>query len=139
MCGMFGVIFKSHRKELGIFFWKKEDGSPMEDMIRWGCGLFPSEQLFPLLSDLEIRVPAINTFFNQGVFILCLSLKLARLKLMPDEKVEKDLLNLPSLINRATGETGPEYKRTAPLLDESPSLYYYLGQGRVMEPVWKLL
>lgn len=82
----------------------------------------------PLLSDLEISVPATKTFINQAILFLCLSLKLARLKEISDEKIEKNLQNLPSLIRRVIDEARPRCQQMAALLAESPYLYY-LGYG----------
>lgn len=86
------------------------------------------EKFLPLLSDLEISVPATKTFINQVILFLGLSLRLARSMGRADKKTEKDLLNLPSLIKKTLDETRTGCMRMAPLLVDSPYLYY-LGYG----------
>jgi len=82
----------------------------------------------PLLSNIEISVPATKTFLNQVVCFLYLALKLAELKGRPDPGLAADCGKLPGLIKETIRTAWEPCRRLAPALADKEYLYY-LGYG----------
>lgn len=86
------------------------------------------KNFLPLLSNIEISVPATKTFTNQVIIFLFLAMKLAQSRGMKNHSLEKDLKTLPSLIKETLSQTSEKCQQMAKLLAEKDYLYY-LGYG----------
>ncbi len=82
----------------------------------------------PLLSSIEVSVPATKTFTNQVIIFLYLAIKLKETKGERDDGLEKELDRLPSLIQKALSRTKEKCQQLARLLAKKDYLYY-LGYG----------
>jgi len=86
------------------------------------------DKYLPLLSNIEISVPATKTFTNQVVLFLCLAMELSKLKNMPTYGLEQGIKKIPSLIQETLETTSGKCRKIAKELAESKYLYY-LGYG----------
>lgn len=82
----------------------------------------------PLLSNIEISVPATKTFTNQVIIFLYLSLKLSEYKGKKNSKLEEEIRELPSLIQKTLDTTSKKCQEVATVLANKEYLYY-LGYG----------
>jgi glucosamine--fructose-6-phosphate aminotransferase (isomerizing) len=86
------------------------------------------KHFLPLLSNIEISVPATKTFTNQVIVFLYLSLRLGEYNGSRNTALEKELTRLPSLISKTISSLTENCRRIATLLAEKEYLYY-LGYG----------
>jgi len=86
------------------------------------------KHFLPLLSNIEISVPATKTFTNQVIIFLYLALKLGEYNGNRDSALEKELPNLPSLIKKILFSSVDTCRKVASLLAKKEYLYY-LGYG----------
>jgi len=86
------------------------------------------DKYLPLLSNIEISVPATKTFTNQVILFLYLAMELSKLKNMPTYGLEEGIQKLPSLIKETLETTSAKCRKIAKELAESKYLYY-LGYG----------
>ena len=86
------------------------------------------KNFLPLLSNIEISVPATKTFTNQVIIFLYLALKLGDYNGKKNSSLEKELTKLPSLIERTLSNTSKRCQQMASLLAKKEYLYY-LGYG----------
>jgi len=82
----------------------------------------------PLLSNIEISVPATKTFTNQVIIFLYLSLKLHEIKTGKNVALEKEFGSIPSLIKKTLSLTEEKCREIARFLAKKEYLYY-LGYG----------
>ncbi|MCK4645102.1 MAG: glutamine--fructose-6-phosphate transaminase (isomerizing) [Candidatus Aminicenantes bacterium] len=82
----------------------------------------------PLLSNVEISVPATKTFTNQVIILLYLSLTLGKRKDKHTIALEEDFGTLPFLIKETLSQTSEKCKEIARFLAKKEYLYY-LGYG----------
>lgn len=82
----------------------------------------------PLLSNIEISVPATKTFVNQVIIFLYLFMKLSESKGKKNIILERDFKEIPSLIEMTLSQTLTQCQQIAPLLAQKAYLYY-LGYG----------
>ena len=82
----------------------------------------------PLLSNIEISVPATKTFTNQVIVFLYLSMKLGEIKDGKNTALEDEFGNLPSLIKKTLSQTVEKCRQIARFLAKKNYLYY-LGYG----------
>lgn len=82
----------------------------------------------PLLSNIEISVPATKTFTNQVIIFLFLALKLAEMKGKENSSLKKEFENIPSLLQETLARTSEKCRQVATLLAKKKYLYY-LGYG----------
>ena len=82
----------------------------------------------PLLSNIEISVPATKTFTNQVIIFLYLSLKLHEIKTGKNVALKKEFGNIPSLIKKTLSLTEEKCRKIACFLAKKEYLYY-LGYG----------
>ena len=86
------------------------------------------KHFLPLLSNIEISVPATKTFINQVIIFLYLSLKLGEYRGNRNSALEKEITNLPFLINKTLSSSVDTCRKIASLLAKKEYLYY-LGYG----------
>lgn len=86
------------------------------------------EHYLPLLTGVEISVPATKTFLNQVLTFLVLACRLAREKGLPVPLTVEDLNLLPGLIEETLRLTPGPVKELARVLKRKKYLYY-LGYG----------
>ncbi|MFP4081400.1 MAG: glutamine--fructose-6-phosphate transaminase (isomerizing) [Candidatus Aminicenantes bacterium] len=86
------------------------------------------KNFLPLLSNIEISVPATKTFTNQVIIFLYLSLRLAEDRQKKNSSVEREISNFPSLIEKTLSSTSKKCQQMASVLAEKEYLYY-LGYG----------
>jgi glucosamine--fructose-6-phosphate aminotransferase (isomerizing) len=82
----------------------------------------------PLLSNVEISVPATKTFTNQVIIFLYLSVTLGKRKDKHILALEEDFGTLPFLIKETLSQTSEKCKEIARFLAKKEYLYY-LGYG----------
>jgi glucosamine--fructose-6-phosphate aminotransferase (isomerizing) len=82
----------------------------------------------PLLSNIEISVPATKTFSNQVIIFLYLLMQLSKARGMPIPSLEQEFKNIPSLIEAVISKSAEKCRQIAPLLSQKNYLYY-LGYG----------
>lgn len=82
----------------------------------------------PLLSNIEISVPATKTFTNQVIIFLYLARKLAESRGRAAPLSREDFLSLPSLIQKTLDEKEEACRQIAAEL-AGKSYLYYLGYG----------
>ncbi len=82
----------------------------------------------PLLSNIEISVPATKTFTNQVIILFYLSLMLGKRKDKHNIALEEDFGTLPFLIKETLSQTSEKCKEIARFLAKKEYLYY-LGYG----------
>lgn len=82
----------------------------------------------PLLSNIEISVPATKTFTNQLIIFLYLSLKLGEAHGERNAALEEEFENLPFLIRETLSSTLKKCRQIARFLSKKEYLYY-LGYG----------
>lgn len=82
----------------------------------------------PLLSNIEISVPATKTFTNQVIIFLYLSLKLREIRAEKNAALEDEFEKLPSLIEKTISLTSEKCQQIARFLAKKEYLYY-LGFG----------
>jgi len=85
------------------------------------------EKYLPLLSNIEISVPATKTFTNQVIIFLYLALKLSEFKNGRKNLIE-ELKTLPELIQKTLAKNTKICQEIAPLIAKR-SFLYYLGYG----------
>lgn len=85
-------------------------------------------KFLPLLSNIEISVPATKTFTNQVIIFLYLSLKLSEYNGKKNHSMEKDITEIPSLIQKTLDTTSKKCQEVASILANKEYLYY-LGYG----------
>lgn len=86
------------------------------------------KNFLPLLSNIEISVPATKTFTNQVIIFLYLALKLGERQGKKHISLEKEITELPSLIEKTLSSTMEKCKQIASVLAKKEYLYY-LGYG----------
>lgn len=86
------------------------------------------KHFLPLLSNIEISVPATKTFTNQVIVFLYLSLKLAADNGDGNQALEEEITRLPSLIQETLSSSSEACRQIASLLAKKEYLYY-LGYG----------
>lgn len=86
------------------------------------------KNFLPLLSNIEISVPATKTFTNQVIIFLYLSLKLSEYNGKKNFSLEKEITKLPALIKKTLSTTSKRCHQMASLLAKKEYLYY-LGYG----------
>ncbi|MGB9893610.1 MAG: SIS domain-containing protein, partial [Candidatus Saccharicenans sp.] len=86
------------------------------------------KNFLPLLTNVEISVPATKTFLNQAIAFLVLACELARVKGLKPPLSRKSLLNLPTLIQETLDQSLGPVKELARILRNKRYLYY-LGYG----------
>jgi len=86
------------------------------------------KNFLPLLSNIEISVPATKTFTNQMIIFLYLSIKLGQIRGKKNDALEQELEKLPSLIKETLSLTSNKCRKMAKLLSDKDYLYY-LGYG----------
>jgi glucosamine--fructose-6-phosphate aminotransferase (isomerizing) len=86
------------------------------------------KRFLPLLSNIEISVPATKTFINQVIIFLYLAIKLSENKSEIMLSLEEGLQTLPSLIGETLSLTSKKCQKLAGSLAEKERLYY-LGYG----------
>ena len=82
----------------------------------------------PLLSNIEISVPATKTFINQVIIFLYLMMRLSKAKGRAIPGLEEEIKNIPLMIEKALSQSIEKCQEMAPLLSEK-SYLYYLGYG----------
>jgi len=82
----------------------------------------------PLLTGVEISVPATKTFLNQVLTFLVLSCELARIKNLRAPLSRRELRSLPGLLAETLNQTPGPVKELARVLKGKKYLYY-LGYG----------
>jgi len=82
----------------------------------------------PLLTNIEISVPATKTFLNQVITFLVIAYELARLKGIKSLVSKKDIWSLPQLIKNTLDQSSGPVKELARILKNKKYLYY-LGYG----------
>jgi glucosamine--fructose-6-phosphate aminotransferase (isomerizing) len=82
----------------------------------------------PLLSNIEISVPATKTFTNQVIILFYLALILGKRKGKHNIALEEDFGTLPFLIKETLSQTSEKCKEIARFLAKKEYLYY-LGYG----------
>jgi len=82
----------------------------------------------PLLSNIEISVPATKTFTNQVIIFLYLALRLAESKGKKNPALKEEFKKLPFLIKETLSTTSKKCREIARLLAKKKYLYY-LGYG----------
>lgn len=95
----------------------------------------------PLLTGVEISVPATKTFLNQVLTFLVLSCELARLKGLKTPVSRKQLRLLPQLVAETLNQTPGPVKELARVLKGKRYLYYLgygLSYGACLEGALKL-
>ncbi|HAR36254.1 MAG TPA: glutamine--fructose-6-phosphate transaminase (isomerizing) [Acidobacteria bacterium] len=99
------------------------------------------EQYLPLLTGIEISVPATKTFLNQVLTFLVLACRLASEKGLPVPLARQDLDLLPRLIEETLHQTPGPVKELARVLKAKKYLYYLgygLSYGACLEGALKL-
>ncbi|MGB9906946.1 MAG: glutamine--fructose-6-phosphate transaminase (isomerizing) [Candidatus Saccharicenans sp.] len=99
------------------------------------------EQYLPLLTGVEISVPATKTFLNQVLTFLVLACRLAMEKGLPVPLAQEDLDLLPQLIAETLHQTPGPVKELARVLKGKKYLYYLgygLSYGACLEGALKL-
>ncbi|MBC7349517.1 MAG: glutamine--fructose-6-phosphate transaminase (isomerizing) [Candidatus Aminicenantes bacterium] len=99
------------------------------------------EQYLPLLTGVEISVPATKTFLNQVLTFLVLACRLAAEKGLPVPLAREDLDLLPRLIEETLHQTPGPVKELARVLKGKKYLYYLgygLSYGACLEGALKL-
>ncbi|MGQ9801563.1 MAG: glutamine--fructose-6-phosphate transaminase (isomerizing) [Candidatus Saccharicenans sp.] len=99
------------------------------------------EQYLPLLTGVEISVPATKTFLNQVLTFLVLACRLATAKGLPVPLAGEDLNQLPRLIEETLSQTPGPVKELARVLKGKKYLYYLgygLSYGACLEGALKL-
>lgn len=86
------------------------------------------KHFLPLLSNMEISVPATKTFTNQVLIFLHLAVKLGGYRGRHIPGLEEEILRLPDLIHKTLESTDTACRHMAPLIAGKPYLYY-LGYG----------
>lgn len=86
------------------------------------------KNFLPLLSNIEISVPATKTFTNQVIIFLYLALKLGERQGKKHISLEKEITEFPSLIEKTLSSTMEKCKQIASVLAKKEYLYY-LGYG----------
>ena len=86
------------------------------------------KNFLPLLSNIEISVPATKTFTNQVLIFLFLAMQLARLRGREVSLLEEEFDKLPSLIEKTLVSTSERCRGIARTLAKREYLYY-LGYG----------
>jgi len=86
------------------------------------------KQFIPLLTNVEISVPATKTFLNQTIAFLVLACELARLTGLKSPLSKKTLSGLPNLIQETLAQTPGPVRELARILKNKKYLYY-LGYG----------
>lgn len=82
----------------------------------------------PLLSNIEISVPATKTFTNQVIIFLSLSMKLGQMRGKKFNFSGEEFNKLPSLIEDTLSSTSEKCRQVARILAKEDYLYY-LGYG----------
>jgi glucosamine--fructose-6-phosphate aminotransferase (isomerizing) len=82
----------------------------------------------PLLSNIEISVPATKTFTNQVITFLYLALRLGEIKDKKKANLEEEFKRLPSLIEKTLSLNSERCRQIARFLAKNEYLYY-LGFG----------
>ena len=82
----------------------------------------------PLLSNIEVSVPATKTFTNQVIIFLFLALKLAEIKGKENSRLKKEIEKIPSLLQETLATTFEKCRQVATFLAKKKYLYY-LGYG----------
>ncbi|MDD8031720.1 MAG: glutamine--fructose-6-phosphate transaminase (isomerizing) [Acidobacteriota bacterium] len=82
----------------------------------------------PLMTNIEISVPATKTFLNQVIAFLVLACELAKLKGIKPAVTKKDFQQLPGLIQAILSESSGPVKELARILKDKKYLFY-LGYG----------
>ncbi len=86
------------------------------------------KNFLPLLSNIEISVPATKTFTNQVIIFLYLSLKLSEYNGKKNPSLEKEITEIPSLIQKTLDLSSKNCREVASVL-ASKEYLYYLGYG----------
>jgi len=86
------------------------------------------KNFLPLLSNIEISVPATKTFTNQVIIFLYLALKLSKYNGKKNFSLENEITKLPSLIKETLSSTSERCQQMASILAKKEYLYY-LGYG----------
>ncbi|MFQ6069235.1 MAG: glutamine--fructose-6-phosphate transaminase (isomerizing) [Candidatus Aminicenantales bacterium] len=86
------------------------------------------ENFLPLLSNIEISVPATKTFTNQVIIFLFLALSLARKRGGEYRALEDEFNTLPDLIGKTLSTTSDKCRAVSRELSARDYLYY-LGYG----------
>lgn len=86
------------------------------------------KNFLPLLSNIEISVPATKTFTNQVIIFLYLALKLSKYNGKKNFSLENEITKLPSLIKETLSSTSEKCQQMASILAKKEYLYY-LGYG----------
>ncbi|UCC39647.1 MAG: glutamine--fructose-6-phosphate transaminase (isomerizing) [Candidatus Aminicenantes bacterium] len=86
------------------------------------------KKFLPLLSNIEISVPATKTFTNQVIIFLYLAMKLGRERANQNVILEKEFQKLPSFIRETLSLTSKKCQELAKKLAEKEHLNY-LGYG----------
>jgi len=82
----------------------------------------------PLLSNIEISVPATKTFTNQVIIFLYLALRLEEIRDKKNADLEEEFEKLPSLIEKTISLASEKCQQVARFLAKKEYLYY-LGFG----------
>ncbi|GAG01631.1 unnamed protein product [marine sediment metagenome] len=82
----------------------------------------------PLLSNIEISVPATKTFTNQVIIFLYLALRLEEIRNKKNADLEEEFEKLPSLIEKTISLASEKCQQVARFLAKKEYLYY-LGFG----------
>jgi glucosamine--fructose-6-phosphate aminotransferase (isomerizing) len=86
------------------------------------------KKFLPLLSNIEISVPATKTYANQVIILLYLAMKLSQIKGKENNVLEEEFERLPSLIKETLSHTRDQCRQIAKMLANKDYLYY-LGYG----------
>lgn len=86
------------------------------------------ENYLPLLSDIEISVPATKTFTNQVLIFLYLAMNLVDSKSAELNKLKEEFYRFPEMVSQTLKQTDKDCQRTASMLS-GKSYLYYLGYG----------
>ncbi|MFW6160055.1 MAG: glutamine--fructose-6-phosphate transaminase (isomerizing), partial [Acidobacteriota bacterium] len=82
----------------------------------------------PLLSDIEISVPATKTFTNQVLIFLYLAMNLTESNLVEAANLKEEFCRFPEMVRQTLDQTDKACRRISSILSRRPYLYY-LGYG----------
>lgn len=147
IAGSFGEFYQNIRPEKEAFILVSQSGETKDvinvlnllekkkarNLIAMVNVLGSSLQLrvknyLPLLTNVEISVPATKTFLNQLITFLVVAYELARLKGIRSSISKKEIWSLPKLIEDTLDQNPGSIKELARILKGKKYLYY-LGYG----------